>query len=170
MSRIITGTAFVFADNIDTDQIYPGRFVELTEEQEIAKHAMAGVDPDFVKEFRAGDIIVAAANFGCGSSREHAAICLKTLGIGAIVAESFARIFYRNATNLGIPLLVCPNVSTMVAKGDVLSVDLSNGSLVNSTKQAVIQAEPMSAYAMQIVAGGGIKALIKQRLTAGLNG
>lgn len=164
MANIIKGKAFVYEANIDTDQIYPGRFLDLTDPEDVAKHAMEGADPDFVKEFKPGDVIVAATNFGCGSSREHAAVTLKTVGIGAIVAESFGRIFYRNAINLGIPLLVCPNISSIVKKGDIISVDVQSGNVTNETTGKILKAQPLSEYTMNILAHGGIKPMIKKQL------
>lgn len=166
MEKVAKGKVFVFGENIDTDQIYPGRFVELTDVEDVAKHAMEGADPNFVKEFKKGDIIVASTNFGCGSSREHAAITLKAVGAGAILADSFGRIFYRNAINLGVPLLVCPEISKVVKKGDILSVDVKTGKVVNETTGATAQAQPMSEYVMNILASGGIKPLIKQQLAS----
>lgn len=164
MEKTVKGKAFVFGVNVDTDQIYPGRFVELTDVEDVAKHAMEGADPNFVKEFKKGDIIVAATNFGCGSSREHAAITLKGVGIGAILADSFGRIFYRNAINLGIPLLVCPNIASSVKNGDVLSVDVQSGAVTNETTGISLQAQPLSEYIMNILANGGIKPMIKKQL------
>ncbi|MDU4959297.1 MAG: 3-isopropylmalate dehydratase small subunit [Sporomusaceae bacterium] len=166
MKTAVRGKTFVFGENIDTDQIYPGRFVELTDVEDVAKHAMEGVDSSFVKAFQKGDIIVAATNFGCGSSREHAAITLKAVGAGAILAESFGRIFYRNAINLGVPLLVCPEISKVVNQGDSVSVDIKTGNVVNETTGATAQAQPMSEYVMNILASGGIKPLIKQQLAS----
>ena len=165
MEAIARGKAFVFGENIDTDQIYPGRFVELTDVADVAKHAMEGADPNFVKEFTKGDIIVASTNFGCGSSREHAAITLKAVGAGAILADSFGRIFYRNAINLGVPLLVCPDIAKIVNKGDLVSVNVATGQVVNETTGATARAQPMSEYVMNILASGGIKPLIKAELT-----
>lgn len=164
MEKIVKGNAFVFGKNIDTDQIYPGRFVELTDVEDVKQHAMEGADPDFVKKFKNGDIIVASTNFGCGSSREHAAITLKAVGAGAILAESFGRIFYRNAINLGVPLLVCPGISDLVSSGDVINVNVGTGKVVNETTGKTAQAEPMSEYVMNILSSGGIKPLIKKQL------
>ncbi|TCL35473.1 3-isopropylmalate/(R)-2-methylmalate dehydratase small subunit [Anaerospora hongkongensis] len=164
MEKIARGKAFVFGANIDTDQIYPGRFVELTDIEDVAKHAMEGADPNFVQEFKQGDIIVASTNFGCGSSREHAAITLKAVGAGAILAESFGRIFYRNAVNLGVPVLVCPEISKRVKKGDSVSVDIQSGKVTNETTGETAQAEPMSEYMLNILTSGGIKPLIKKEL------
>jgi 3-isopropylmalate/(R)-2-methylmalate dehydratase small subunit len=124
---------------------------------------MEGADPNFVKEFKKGDIIVASTNFGCGSSREHAVITLKAIGASAIVAESFGRIFYRNAINLGVPVLVCPGISTAVSKGDELSVDVQSGRIVNVTNGTVIQAEPISDYIMNILSSGGIKPMLSSQ-------
>jgi 3-isopropylmalate/(R)-2-methylmalate dehydratase small subunit len=164
MEKVAKGKAFVFGTNIDTDQIYPGRFVELTDVADVAKHAMEGADPNFVKEFKEGDIIVASTNFGCGSSREHAAITLKAVGAGAILADSFGRIFYRNAINLGVPLLVCPDISKVVTTGDIVSVNVESGKVINETTGATAQAQPMSEYVMNILSSGGIKPLIKAEL------
>jgi len=163
MNTIIKGRAFVFGANIDTDQIYPGRFLDLVDPADIAKHAMEGADPGFVQEFKPGDIIVAATNFGCGSSREHAVITLKGVGVGAILAESFGRIFYRNAVNLGIPVLVCPGITKLVRKGDILSIDFKSGKVINETTSETTTAQPLSDYIINILASGGIKPLIKEK-------
>lgn len=163
MKNVISGKSFVYGANIDTDQIYPGRFLDLTDPDKVAEHAMEGADPSFVKEVKPGDIIVAAANFGCGSSREHAAVTLKTAGVGAILADSFGRIFYRNAVNLGVPLLVCPGIVGMVRRGDRLAVDLTTGKVTNETTGATAQAQPLSGYVMEILASGGIKPMIKEK-------
>lgn len=164
MDKVIKGKAFVYGANIDTDQIYPGRFLDLTDPEAVAEHAMAGADPGFVKEFHPGDIIVASTNFGCGSSREHAVVTLKAVGIGAILADSFGRIFYRNAINLGIPAVVCPHIKDFVNKGDILSVDVSSGKIFNETTGVTIQGQPFSEYTMNILANGGIKPMIKKQL------
>jgi len=166
MQKIITGKVFVYGANIDTDQIYSGRFLELTDAEDVGKHAMEGVDPAFVREFRPGDIIVASTNFGCGSSREQAAITLKVRGIGAILADSFGRIFYRNAINLGIPLIVCPLIHKMVKKGDLLKVDLTTGQVTNEVTGAKAQAQPLSDYVLKILESGGIKELIRRQIAS----
>ena len=163
MNKKIRGRAFVFGPNIDTDQIYPGRYLELTDPADVGKHAMEGADPSFAKEFKPGDIIVAATNFGCGSSREHAAVTLKAVEAGVILAESFGRIFYRNAVNLGIPVLVCPGIRKIVNKGDILRVDLGTGRLTNETAGISAQAQPLSEYVMKILESGGIKPLIRSQ-------
>jgi 3-isopropylmalate/(R)-2-methylmalate dehydratase small subunit len=163
MNGIITGRAFVYGANIDTDQIYPGGYLDLTDPELVAKHAMERVDPDFVKEVKPGDMIVSGANFGCGSSREHAAVTLKASGIALVLAESFARIFYRNAINLGLTLLVCPGIANLVKRGDLLSVDLATGAVINMTSGATVTAQPLSAYVMDILENGGVKPMIRKQ-------
>lgn len=167
MKTTFSGRAFVFGKNIDTDQIYPGRFVELTEEKDIACHAMAGIDARFVEEFQAGDLIVAGTNFGCGSSREHAVITLKAVGTSVVIAESFGRIFYRNAINIGLPVLVCPDISRHVRPDDVLDVDIATGQIHNRTSGERLSAQPLSGYPLEILGHGGIKPLMKKKLAGG---
>ena len=163
MQKVLKGKAFVYGANIDTDQIYPGRFLDLTEPDQIGKHALEGADPNFVKEVQPGDLIVASTNFGCGSSREHAAITLKSAGVGAILADSFGRIFYRNVINLGVPLIVCPGISKIVKRGDILTVDMTTGKVLNETTGASAEAQPLSEYVMTILESGGIKPMIKKQ-------
>lgn len=163
MKHEVSGKVFVFGKNVDTDQIYPGRFVELTDVEDIAKHAMEGADIEFTCKVLQGDIIVAGTNFGCGSSREHAAITLKAVGVGAIIAESFARIFYRNAINLGLPLIVCPHISTLVKAGETITLDLSSGTISNDLG-IIATGEKLSEYVMNILECGGIKPLIKSQM------
>ncbi len=167
MQTILTGKVFVYGPNIDTDQIYPGRFLDFTDPDQVGKHAMEGADPNFVKEVQPGDLIVASTNFGCGSSREHAAVTLKAAGVGAILADSFGRIFYRNAINLGVPLIVCPGVSQKFKRGDRLKLDMETGCVTNETSGETLQAQPLSDYVMNILASGGIKPLIKQQYGQG---
>lgn len=166
MKKQLQGTAFTFGKNIDTDQIYPGRFVELTEVDDIKKYAMYGADENFTNKFLPGDIIVADTNFGCGSSREHAAITLKAVGAGAIIAESFGRIFFRNAINLGIPVIVCKGISKIVNNGDNVGVDLTSGTIINYSTNQTIKAVPMSDYIMNILEHGGIKPMLKAQQDA----
>ncbi len=163
MQKVLKGKAFVYGPNIDTDQIYPGRFLDLTDADQVGKHAMEGADANFVKEVQQGDLIVASTNFGCGSSREHAAVTLKAAGVGAILADSFGRIFYRNVINLGVPLIVCPGISGIVKRGDVVSVDMATGKVTNETTGATAQAQPLSEYVMNILDSGGIKPMIKKQ-------
>lgn len=166
MKKQLQGTAFTFGKNIDTDQIYPGRFVELTEVDDIKKYAMYGADENFTNKFLPGDIIVADTNFGCGSSREHAAITLKAVGAGAIIAESFGRIFFRNAINLGISVIVCKGISKIVNNGDNVGVDLTTGTIINYSTNQTIKAVPMSDYIMNILEHGGIKPMLKAQQDA----
>ena len=161
MKTKVRGKAFVFGKNIDTDQIYPGRFVEYTDVEDIKKYAMYGADESFVKNFDPGDIIVAGTNFGCGSSREHAAITLKAVGTGAVLAESFGRIFFRNAINLGVPVITCSEITKIIAEGDEVEVDIEAGIIKNLTTGATAAAVPMSPYIMNILQSGGIKPMIK---------
>ncbi len=162
MQLNIKGEIHIFGDNIDTDQIYPGRYLELTSPQEIAAHCLDGADENFSLRFIKGGLVVAGKNFGCGSSREHAAISLKNLGVSAVIAESFARIFYRNAINMGLPLIACSEINEIVKTGDVLSVDLKRGIITNMTSGKTAVCEPISEYAMRILDAGGIKPLLLQ--------
>ncbi len=163
---IVKGKAYCFGKNIDTDQIYPGRYLELHEPHEIAKHVMEGANSMFAAEVRPGDIIVGSTNFGCGSSREHAAIALKHVAISVVVAESFACIFYRNCINLGLPLLVCPSISSHVAQGDTVEVDLAAGIVKNLSRGTEIQGEALSDHIINIIRAGGIKPLFKAKYAA----
>ncbi|MGM0395711.1 MAG: 3-isopropylmalate dehydratase small subunit [Bacillota bacterium] len=158
----ISGKAFVYGKNIDTDQIYPGRYLDLVDPKEIAGHCMEGADESLVNKINSGDIIVAGTNFGCGSSREHAVITLIHAKVGAVVAESFGRIFYRNAINLGLPVLVCPGITEKVDTGDELSVDFIEGFVENKTNNNIMQGESFSDYIMEIIESGGIKPLFKK--------
>lgn len=165
MDKIIKGEVFTFGNNIDTDQIYPGRFVELTDLKDNVPHTMQGAAPTFASTFKAGDIVVGGTNFGCGSSREHAAICLKGIGAGAVIAESFARIFYRNGINLGLPLVVCPGISKLDLNHKEISLDLEAGTLTADGK-VVAQVEPFTPYVLSILEAGGIKNMIRAKLNA----
>lgn len=159
MENIITGRAFVYGNNIDTDQIYPGRYLELVEPNEIKKHCLEGVDTSFAKEVEPGDIVVAGTNFGCGSSREHAAITLSSCGVSIVLAESFARIFYRNATNLALPLMICKDINTKVKTGDIIEINLKEGLIINKSSGEELIGEKISDYIFNIIEKGGIKKL-----------
>ena len=158
MGYKLQGRVIVVGENIDTDQIYPGRYLELVDPQEIAKHAMEGAIPDFHLQFKKGDIIVADRNFGCGSSREHAVITLKTAGVTAIVAPSFARIFYRNAINLGLPLITCKDITKLVKAGDEISIDLKAGLIENLAEGKEIKGDELPQFVLDMISEGGIKA------------
>lgn len=163
MEQKISGKAYIFKDNIDTDQIYPGRYVELTAKTDIASHCMEGVRPGFASMLSKGSILIAGRNFGCGSSREHAAITLKEAGAGLVIAESFARIFFRNAINLGLPLLTCKNISGEIQEEDILEVDLITGEIVNKASGKIYLGEGLSEFVLSIIKNGGIKPLFKEK-------
>jgi 3-isopropylmalate dehydratase small subunit len=158
--KSLKGEVYSFGNNIDTDQIYPGRYLELTDHKDIGQHAMEGADPSFPKRFEKGGFIVAGSNFGCGSSREHAVITLKNAGVAAIFAKSFARIFYRNCINLGVPVVMVPEIDSFgLAEGATLEVDLSKGSiLVNGTEHRFI---PLSADILTLIENGGVFSLYR---------
>ena len=127
----INGKVWKYGDDVNTDLIVPGKYLELVDPQEMALHAMEGIDPEFPQRITQGDVVVGGANFGCGSSREHAPLALKYAGVGAVIAESFARIFYRNAINVGLPALECPGIIEAVDQGDQLEVDITGGKVRN---------------------------------------
>ncbi len=164
MKNQITGKAFVYGKNIDTDQIYPGRYLDLTDPPDVARHAMEGADPNFGAQFTPGGIIVAGTNFGCGSSREHAVITLSSAGVSAVLAESFGRIFYRNGINLGLPLLICPGIDGKVRRGDELHIDLDAATVQNVTTGESYSLEPVSDYARHILDSGGIKPILRAEI------
>ncbi len=161
----ITGSAWIFGDNIDTDLIISGVYMKLTPE-EMTQHCLEAVAPDFAKNVRAGDIIVAGANFGMGSSREQAPQLLKMLGVGAVLASSFARIFYRNALNLGLPALILPEAGE-IDPGDRISVDAAAGKIVNGKNGKSYNCEPIPDHLMAMIADGGLMAHLKKKIDAG---
>ena len=165
MEKVMKGKAWKVGNNIDTDQIYPGIYVELTEMEDIKKHALSGsAEPKFTDEVQPGDIVVAGTNFGCGSSREHAAMTLKGAGVGAVLAESFGRIFFRNAINLGLPVIVCPGISKCAQKGDEIRIDIETGEVTDVTRGKVLKTTPFSPYVLNILESGGIKNMIRKSL------
>ena len=150
---IIEGKTWTFGENIDTDVMIPGRYLRTFNPQDLADHVLEGERPDFTKNVKKGDIIVADENFGCGSSREQAPVAIKTAGVDAIIAKSFARIFYRNAINIGLPVIV----SDIEAKdGDIMSIDLSEGTLINKTTGESTTFEPFKEFMLKILEDGGI--------------
>lgn len=156
--EVIKGKAHLFGKNIDTDQIYPGQYLELIEKKEIASHCLEGARKTFAAEVKVNDVVVAGTNFGCGSSREHAAIALKQAGVGLVVAESFARIFYRNAINMGLPVLICKGVLDKIYQSDLLEIDLAKGQVKNLSQNEIYKCEELPDYVMEILKAGGIKA------------
>lgn len=162
METVIRGRVWVFGDNVDTDQIYPGRLLYIRDRKEIGRHVLEGADPSFPQRVRPGDIVVGGANFGCGSSREHAAITLKEAGVAAVVAEYFGRIFYRNAFNLGLPVVACPGCRNKFADGDIIQINLLEGTVVNETSGAVLKADRISPEVWPILEAGGLVAYLKE--------
>lgn len=158
------GKAWKFGDDVDTDIIIPGRYLVLTDEKELAKHLMEGSDPEFSEKVKKGDIIVAGKNFGCGSSREHAPIAIKGAGISAVVAESFARIFYRNAINVGIPLLESKDISKNVSNGDEIEIDMEKGILRNLNTSKEFEIKSMPKFMLKILNKGGLIPYLKNQL------
>jgi 3-isopropylmalate dehydratase small subunit len=159
----LSNKVIVLGDNIDTDQIYPGRYLELVDPDEVGSHCLEGVDANIAKSFRKGEIVVAGKNFGCGSSREHAPIALKSMGVSLVVADSFARIFFRNAINLGLPLIICPGLSKKLKNGDEIAVDLFEGTISILSTNEILKAEKVSNHTMSILKAGGIKPMMKQK-------
>ncbi len=151
----IRGFAWKYGDNIDTDLIIPGKYLDIGDVRELARHAMEGLDPDFVSKFRPGDVIVAGRNFGCGSSRENAADVLKELGVGAVVAESFARIFFRNAINIGLPVLECEGCGK-IEGGHEIELDMRSAMVFNHTSGSVYRAGSLPDFILDIVEAGGL--------------
>ncbi len=151
---VITGNALKYGDDINTDLIIPGRYLHIYDPGILAEHAMEDLDPEFNSRFRSGDIIVAGKNFGCGSSREHAAICLKHAGVGAIIASSFSRIFFRNAINQGIPIFIADTAD--INTGDSLKLDPRDGIVHNVTAGKSIQGEKLPAFLMELIHDGGL--------------
>lgn len=156
------GRIWKFGDDIDTDQIYPGQYLPLTDKDEMARHAMEGTDrgAEFIREARPGDIIVAGKNFGCGSSREHAPVSIKGIGVSVIIAESFARIFHRNCVNTGLPLLWLESTQAL-HDGDLLEVDIMAGTVKNATRGEILQAQTLTDLELAIMKAGGLLAFLK---------
>ena len=156
----------VLGDNIDTDMIYPGRYLNITDREKTAEHLFELAYPELRANLEAGDFIVAGRNFGCGSSREQAAAALKFAGVGAVIAGSFARIFYRNAINLGLPAVVAPQASLACAAGDELEIDLVAGEIRNLTGDRVVEAAALDPRAVELIAAGGLIPYLKRRYAA----
>lgn len=157
------GRVHKYQDNVDTDVIIPARYLNTKDHAELASHCMEDIDPDFVKNVKPGDIIVAGENFGCGSSREHAPIAIKASGVSCVIATTFARIFYRNAINIGLPILECPEASKGIDDGDQVEVDFSKGEIRNVTKNETYTAAPFPEFIRGIINAGGLMASIKER-------
>ena len=157
------GTAHKYGDHVDTDVIIPGRYLNTQSHAELAAHCMEDIDKDFPQKNKPGDIMVAGLNFGCGSSREHAPIAIKAAGVSCVIAKNFARIFYRNAINIGMPILECPAASEGIGDGDEVSVDFDTGVITNVTKNETYQAEPFPPFIREMIAKGGLMASLRAK-------
>lgn len=158
------GKVFKYGDNVDTDVIIPARYLNVSGGEELAKYCMIDIDADFVNNVKEGDIIVATKNFGCGSSREHAPLAIKCAGISCVIASTFARIFYRNAINIGLPILECAEAANDIDAGDTVSVDFNTGVITNETKGKTYQAEPFPEFMQRIMAAGGLVTYTKEKI------
>ena len=150
------GHVFKYGDNVDTDVIIPARYLNSSDPAELATHCMEDIDKDFVKKVKKGDIIVADKNFGCGSSREHAPIAIKAAGVSCVIAETFARIFYRNAINIGLPIIECPEASRGIEAGDEVEIDFDSGVITNLTKGTSFKGQPFPEFMQRIISDGGL--------------
>lgn len=150
------GIVFKYGDNVDTDVIIPARYLNSSDPAELAAHCMEDIDKEFIHHVNQGDIIVADKNFGCGSSREHAPIAIKAAGVSCVIAQTFARIFYRNAINIGLPIIECPEASKGIDKGDEVEVDFDSGIIKNLTKKTQFKGQPFPAFMQKIIAAEGL--------------
>jgi 3-isopropylmalate dehydratase small subunit len=166
MKNIMKGTAWRFGDDVDTDAIIPARYLNTSDPDELALHCMEDADPEFLSKVVPGDMIIGGKNFGCGSSREHAPIAIKAAGVSCVIAGSFARIFYRNAFNMGLPIFESPEASGRIRTGDIIEVDPVAGSIANITRDENYRAEPYPSFMMDLIDAGG---LIPYLLKEGLN-
>lgn len=157
------GTVHKYGDNVDTDVIIPARYLNSSVASELAAHCMEDIDKDFVNKVKTGDLIVANNNFGCGSSREHAPIAIKAAGVSCVIAATFARIFYRNAINIGLPIMECPEAAEKISDGDEVEVDFDSGEIKNLTKGETYQAEPFPEFIKEIINSNGLLNSIKNR-------
>ena len=156
------GTVFKYPDNVDTDVIIPARYLNTPNAQELANHCMEDIDTTFVSRVQPGDVMVGGWNFGCGSSREHAPLAIKTCGTGCVIAKSFARIFYRNAINIGLPILECEQAAQEIQPGDTVKVNFDTGVITDETTGKQYQAEPFPAFVQNIIRAGGLLASLKE--------
>ena len=163
---MVTGKVFKFGDNVDTDVIIPARYLNAPSPEELAQHCMEDIDAELVKKVSKGDIMVGGANFGCGSSREHAPIAIQASGIECVIAASFARIFYRNAINIGFPILECPEAAANIKEGDQVSVDYDTGIITNETTGQTFQAAAFPQFINNIIGKGGLLRYLKERQDA----
>ena len=152
----LEGTVFKYGDNVDTDVIIPARYLNSSDPKELASHCMEDIDKEFISKVKSGDIIVAAKNFGCGSSREHAPIAIKAAGVSIVIAETFARIFYRNAINIGLPIMECPDAAREIQPGDKVEVDLDSGVVTDVTLGKTWKGQAFPQFMQNIISAGGL--------------
>lgn len=157
------GTVFKYGDNIDTDVIIPARYLNSSDPAELASHCMEDIDKEFIRRVKKGDIIVAEKNFGCGSSREHAPIAIKAAGVSCVIAETFARIFYRNAINIGLPIIECPEAAAAIEAGDEVEVDFDTGTITDVTKKTSYQGQAFPEFMQRIIDAEGLVNYINNR-------
>jgi 3-isopropylmalate/(R)-2-methylmalate dehydratase small subunit len=163
---VLKGKVHKYGANVDTDVIIPARYLNVSEPMELAKHCMEDIDPLFIEDVKKGDIIMADTNFGCGSSREHAPLAIKSAGVSCVIARTFARIFFRNAINIGLPLLECPEAVDNTSNGDMLEVDLTAGKIVNLTNGKTFTAKPYPEFMSELINDGGLVEYTRKRLKA----
>ena len=161
----LKGKVHKYGDNVDTDVIIPARYLNTSEAKELAAHCMEDIDAAFAGRVKAGDIIVAGRNFGCGSSREHAPLAIKASGVACVIATTFARIFYRNALNIGLPILECPEAAEAIAAGDEVGIDLASGTVTDETTGRTFKAEPFPPFMRELIAAGGLAAYMRNAST-----
>ena len=154
----VSGTTYKYGDNVDTDVIIPARYLNTPDAKELAKHCMEDIDPAFAAAVKPGQIMIAGKNFGCGSSREHAPLAIKTCGIACVIAATFARIFYRNALNIGLPILECPEAAKAIKAGDEVSIDFDTGVITDETTGKSFQGEPFPPFMQELIAAGSLAA------------
>ncbi|HUY11538.1 MAG TPA: 3-isopropylmalate dehydratase small subunit [Candidatus Dormibacteraeota bacterium] len=164
MDFTLRGRAHTYGKNVDTDVIIPGKYCSIVDQAELGTHAMEGIDPEFASRVKPGDIIVADSNFGCGSSREVAPIAIKGAGVSAVVAKSFARIFYRNAINIGLPILECPEAVDAISAGDEIEIDAAAGTIRNVTRNAEYHAAEFPPFMRSLIEAGGLIPYVERRL------
>ena len=159
----VSGKTHKYGDNVDTDVIIPARYLNTPDAQELAKHCMEDIDAGFAARVRPGEIMVAGRNFGCGSSREHAPLAIKACGVACVIAATFARIFYRNALNIGLPILECPEAAAAIKAGDTVSVDFDTGVITDETTGQTFRGEPFPPFMQELIAVGGLAAYRRAR-------
>lgn len=163
----LTGKVHKYGANVDTDVIIPARYLNVSDPAELARHCMEDIDSEFVNKVQPGDIIVADTNFGCGSSREHAPLAIKAAGVGCVIAKSFARIFFRNAINIGLPILECDEAAEQTDSGDILEVELASGEIRNLTRNKLFHAKPYPDFMLELISAGGLIEHTRRRLEMG---